>query len=447
MLEAVTAVCIYQDEIFIIRRQPHLRVFPGFHAFPGGKVDKEDAEFDFEHPLLPVEVQSSELGALFRELQEELNWDMAKALGQGHISSITKFGTAVTPSVYPVRFNTHYFRIDLTERIQFEVDVGEIAWSEWMHRHALRSLYKEGNAVMVLPTRYTVFTLADNIAAQEINPFTLVYEPTKELPYLEMISDIGLIPVPSNTLPPATSTNAIHFGDRDSGRFLVDPSPKDEETCERLLATLLQHPVDKILISHHHPDHHEFAPVIARKLKLPVFCTEQTLENIHSKFGQDYFSGVEINFIEEGDCVTRWLGKDVLVHELTGHDNGMVGLAPEDMSWLFVADLVEPGTTVVIPEDVGDMQDYFHSLERVLEKAPKAIIPSHGLPMGGTNLIKQTLKHRKLREAQIRTLLLDGEDEDDMVHLLYDEIHPKLIPLARQNIRQHIVKIKRESSL
>ena len=42
MRESVSAILIHDDEIFIIERQNHLRAFPGYYSFPGGKVDKED---------------------------------------------------------------------------------------------------------------------------------------------------------------------------------------------------------------------------------------------------------------------------------------------------------------------------------------------------------------------------------------------------------------------
>ena len=42
MIEAVTAILVCEEEVFVIKRQPHLRAFPGYHAFPGGKIDAED---------------------------------------------------------------------------------------------------------------------------------------------------------------------------------------------------------------------------------------------------------------------------------------------------------------------------------------------------------------------------------------------------------------------
>ena len=43
IVEAVSAILICEDRVFVIQRQFHLRAFPGYFAFPGGKIDDEDA--------------------------------------------------------------------------------------------------------------------------------------------------------------------------------------------------------------------------------------------------------------------------------------------------------------------------------------------------------------------------------------------------------------------
>ena len=39
---AVSAIFQYKEKIYYIKRQNHLRSFPGYTSFPGGKIDKED---------------------------------------------------------------------------------------------------------------------------------------------------------------------------------------------------------------------------------------------------------------------------------------------------------------------------------------------------------------------------------------------------------------------
>ena len=87
MKEAVTAVFVHGDEVFVIRRQEYLRAFPGYYAFPGGKVDTQDAGYDYDHPLL-LDHQPAHVRALYRELSEELGYDLGQALQRDEISGI-----------------------------------------------------------------------------------------------------------------------------------------------------------------------------------------------------------------------------------------------------------------------------------------------------------------------------------------------------------------------
>ena len=63
--KAVSVILKYKDEIYYIKRQNFLRAFPGYTAFPGGKVDKED--LDLIHTVK-------------REIQEELQFELGLSL-------------------------------------------------------------------------------------------------------------------------------------------------------------------------------------------------------------------------------------------------------------------------------------------------------------------------------------------------------------------------------
>ena len=61
--KAVSIVIICGKEIFTIVRQNHLRAFPGYTSFPGGKLEKEDMAEDDNTSLM---------NAVKREAREEL---------------------------------------------------------------------------------------------------------------------------------------------------------------------------------------------------------------------------------------------------------------------------------------------------------------------------------------------------------------------------------------
>ena len=439
MLNAVAAIFTYNEEVFSITRQIYLRAFPGYTAFPGGKVDAGDESYAIEHPLFEG-FPKVEIGALIREVEEELAFDLAEAVKLQQVRRISKFGTALTPPFQKMRFNAHFYKIELSQKPTFIPDSGEIHSCAWKPAVEMWQDYLLGESLMVKPNMHAIKALARDITVQSTEPFSEQF-PEDEVPCIEFLNGLGYLPVPSNTLPPATTTNSLLLGDEDNLRILTDPSPASDEALQHLKNTLRHKSPDAILITHHHPDHHERAADLARDLSIPILCSQITEQRITARWGASYFENIEIQHIQQDDVITRWLGHKVICHELPGHDDGMVGLAPESLAWFYVADLVEPGTTVVIPEPEGDMTEYFKTLKHVIRLNPDVIIPSHGLPMGGIHLLEKTLKHREVREQQIYDFYNAGLREDALVTAMYPLLDEKLVPLAHQNVRQHLRKL------
>ena len=46
-LESVSVLFMYKEQIFAVQRQPYLLAFPGYQAFPGGKIDKDESSVPF----------------------------------------------------------------------------------------------------------------------------------------------------------------------------------------------------------------------------------------------------------------------------------------------------------------------------------------------------------------------------------------------------------------
>lgn len=113
--------------------------------------------------------------------------------------------------------------------------------------------------------------------------------------------------------------------------MLVDPSPKSPLVYQQLLKTSTCRKLDAILISHHHPDHHEYAMDMAREKRLPVLLTGRTLHWLKHHFGESYVADIELELIAESSAITRWKNSPIRSYELPGHDEGMVGLAPDTL--------------------------------------------------------------------------------------------------------------------
>lgn len=444
MIDAVTAILVCDDEVFVIKRQPHLRAFPGYLAFPGGKIDLGDQQSGIEHPLIEAHPQTH-ITALRRELLEELDFDLGGALSSGTVREISLFGTAITPEFERLRFNAHYYKIVLERKPGFVFETNEIAEGGWQKAATLRDLFLRGQALMVVPMRNTLFQLAADISASTSREFNLVI-PENHLPCLELIDGLRTIPVPSNTLPPARATNALLLGDEGQRQVLVDPSPESDQVYTCLWNTLASRRVDAILLTHHHPDHHERAPQLARALGIPVLLSERTLYRLQRGWGEKYLAGVELELVDEGSLITHWKRAPVRAYSLPGHDDGMLGLAPDTLDWFFVADLAQTGGSIVIPDEGGDLTAYFSSLRRVIDLEPKVIMPSHGIPSGGTAILEKTLQHRIDREQQIRPLYEAKASVSKILYEVYPGLEPRLEKLAVQTIHQHIRKLDEEKA-
>lgn len=440
MLESVTAILTCKDDVFLIKRKNNLPAFPGYLSFPGGKIDKQDHEktaagnIFSQHPQVLIT-------ALIREVLEETSYNLEANIN--NIEEIIYLGEAIAPSFNPVRFNNHYFQIILREKPHsFELCDHEIEWGKWLSKTAAYALISTSKTMAVPPTRKVLELFGKNIKFETPLDFRLPYDPESQVPWIEVIGGVTQFMPLSCTLPPANRTNCFLIGD-----ILIDPSPRDLEEFEKIKNSLATFQYESILITHHHPDHHQFAPELAREKKLPIFLSQKTEELIKNRINEDYFNGIELNFIEDGDLIGNYQGHPLKVLAVPGHDAGQIALAPIDYSWVLVGDLIQGIGTVVISEPEGDMQEYFLSLEKVISLNPAAILPSHGIPLGGTFKLKQTLEHRKAREQQILELHQQGHDIEKVVDEIYKGLDPGLRRYAVKTVHAHLKKLKNEGKI
>lgn len=443
--EAVTAVLHHGDEIFLVRRNPALSSFPGYWAFPGGKVDEADAVRAARSGAWCEGIDPTLLQALVRELREEIGFDLDAAAASGELESLHLFGTALTPPIVPVRFNTMFFRLRLRNKPLITLDTGEVDHCRWARPAELLSEYHDGKLLLAPPTSATIAlfargegTRAEIIALEEFHK--------QRLPMLRPVFGLSMIPVRSNTLPPAIHTNCFVIGDEGAHRILVDPSPWNDDELEALHERVRPLGIREILLTHHHPDHRERAEVLARRLGLGIALSADSAMRIE-QVAPRYFDGITRRIIQDGEVVTHWLGRPVRALAVPGHDEGQLALMPDDRAWCIVGDLIQGIGTVVIHRPEGNMARYFASLERIIALDPAVIIPSHGMAMGTTHRLVETLKHRRLREASVLELHRAGRTTDQMLAAIYMELDPRLLPLARENIESHLDKLREEGAL
>lgn len=279
----------------------------------------------------------------------------------------------------------------------------------------------------------------------------------EHLPYTVPLAGIHqLIPL-SRTFPPVGRTNCFLIGDRERGTYIIDPSPGEANEYNRLVDRLNEfgeiYRYTGIFITHHHIDHYERSPALAREFSIPVTMSTDTHGRILKRQGGGYFKNIKVNTVKEGDVLTRWRGADVRVYEVPGHDEGQLGLAPDGMEWFLVGDLIQgkwegnDGGTVVIGTEEGNMRKYFQTLERIIDLNPGLLLPSHGMALKSTGALKKTLKHRKYRERQVLRFHKKGHTPEEMTAKIYKHIDRRMWPWGLENINAHLEKLKEDGVL
>ena len=443
--DAVTAVLRHGGHILLVRRNPALAAFPGYWAFPGGKVDAEDAEAPSRDAPWCHGIDVVQIEALVRELREEVALDLDQQSPEFFRSPAKLIGTALTPSHVPRRFDTHFFLLDLATRPSVTLDVGEVIESRWVRPADFLDEYHAG-AVLVAPPTLATIKLLDREGGAPEKPAELEPAIEPRIPMSESIHGLRLFPVRSHTLPPANHTNCFVIGDDGAPCLMIDPSPWSDEEMEALLERVAEFPVSEVFLTHHHPDHRERANLIARRLGVSMSCSADTHRRIEQA-EPDYFSEIDHRVIEDGQVLTQWLGSPVRALAVPGHDEGQLALMPDNAAWCIVGDLIQGIGTVVIHKPEGHMGRYFASLERVIGLDPAAIVPSHGIPMGTVHRLEETLKHRKMRESEVLKLHREDCSPEQMLGSIYGDIDPVLKPLALQNIQAHLEKLQEDGRL
>lgn len=438
--DAAAGVLVHEERVLMVRRRESLAAFPGYWAFPGGKVDDIDR--------LPED--SGDLAAqraLAREVQEEVGIDLPGLLADHLVADMAAIGHATTPSFIPRRFATHFYRVDLRTAPELQLEAEEITEAQWRHPREWLAEWRQGRLLCAPPTLAVLHALAEDPAAQEAPELAEGFEDVDRFAAVAPIGGLHLLAVPSNTIPPAQHTNCLYIEDADQG-LLIDPSPAGEKHYAKLRDTIADWPLAAILLTHHHPDHREGANRLARERGVPMLCSADTRARIIARDGEAWFEGLDVRTVGEGDVVGRWQGEPVRVIAVPGHDAGQLAPMPESRAWCLVSDLIQGVGTVVVGGDEGDMSAYFASLSRVIALDPAVIIPSHGPAVGGTHRLRETLAHRQMREQQVLEMHSAGADVEAMLERIYGGSTPDfLMPLARINIEAHLDKLRAEGRL
>ncbi len=197
--------------------------------------------------------------------------------------------------------------------------------------------------------------------------------------------------------------------------------------------------LQRVLVTHAHPDHASGAPALAGRWPDATFTKLPWPE-------RDRRVSVEWLPLRDGDSIA-WGGGPLVAVHTPGHAPDHVVFWHAATGAVFSGDLVVSGGTVVIPvSHGGNLVEYLASLEKVLALEPARLFPAHGPVIDEPAVvIKACLDHRQRREEQIVAALQRGcRHRIDIVHTVYQDLAPELETAAGENVLAHLLKLEHE---
>ena len=233
-------------------------------------------------------------------------------------------------------------------------------------------------------------------------------------------------------------TNAYVIGKTDL--VLVDPGP-DSSPHLAAMREAVGKRLKWILCTHTHLDHSPGA----RALKAATGAQVLGYGDVPRDGRQDEAFAPD-RALRDGDTVDSGGFRLRAVHT-PGHASNHLCYLLEGERWLFTGDHVMQGSTVVISPPDGDMIAYLGSLERLLALDLAALAPGHGhLIEKPHDEVRKLIAHRLKRERKVIDAFgaRNPATLDDLLPLVYDDVPPRVHPVARRSLHAHLLKLKRE---
>lgn len=234
---------------------------------------------------------------------------------------------------------------------------------------------------------------------------------------------------------PGTNTYLIGH----TWHLVIDPGPADAAHIERIVAET-RGAIDSVLVTHTHGDHSPGAKLLAAKTGATLLGRSPPGD------GRQDMTFVPQRTLVDGDGIRV---DDIAIRVLhtPGHASNHVCYLLEGSGLLFTGDHLMQGSTVVIAPPDGNMSEYLQSLERLQREPVMRLAPGHGLTIeDGQGEIKKIIAHRLQREAKVleRLRTFGPATVDDLVTRVYDDVDPRLHPLAKSSLLAHLQKLAKD---
>lgn len=123
-----------------------------------------------------------------------------------------------------------------------------------------------------------------------------------------------------------------------------------------------------------------------------------------------------------------------------GHTANHAAFALEGRDILFSGDHVMAWSTSIVAPPDGSMADYMESLDRLIARDDRLLLPGHGGPVTEPAGFLRALKAHRLRREQAVLARVQAGDRGiaEMVKVIYRDTDPKLHGAAALSVLAHI---------
>ena len=233
-------------------------------------------------------------------------------------------------------------------------------------------------------------------------------------------------------------TNAYIIGT--DALALIDPGPVSAPHLAAMLE-VVGRKLKWILCTHTHLDHSPGAKALKAATGAQVLGFGRVPDD-----GRQDATFKPDRALADGDVVDCGGFKLRAVHT-PGHASNHLCYLFDLKRILFTGDHVMQGSTVVISPPDGDMAAYLKSLERVLALDLAALAPGHGHVIEKPHdEVRKLIAHRMKRERKV----VDAFEKknpatlDELLPLVYDDVPPRIHPVARRSLHAHLLKLRDE---
>jgi recombination protein RecT len=270
-----------------------------------------------------------------------------------------------------------------------------------------------------------------------------------------LLRNVQRLTAPNPGVMTGPGTNSYLVGDPATGYIAIDPGPADPEHLDKLWRAA-GGDIRMIVCTHSHADHAPGAAPLQALcvqagraqppiLGLPSAPTARAASTFTPDRSLQNHELLTLSGLAPDGKITHTLQ---VIHTPGHAANHLCLLLVED-ALLFSGDHILNGSTTVVDPPDGNMADYLDSLDRLdavcAEHGVEFILPAHGYVLGDARGAIAKLKaHRLAREAKVLAAMqaLPQGSMDDWVRHAYDDVPPRMWPVAQRSLLAHVERIR-----